>query len=252
MPKLAIIQFPGSNCIRETAAVLEYVNCDYKIVRWNQAHLLKEMAGIIIPGGFSYQDRIRAGIIAASLPISDQIKAAGLEGKPVLGICNGCQVLAETDLIPQFSQAPSKKLALDHNRLNNQAMGFLCDWQYVKLSQSNSCVFTQGLPEDLAIPVPINHGEGRFVCQFDSAELKTSCYIQYSDATGTIDSKFPINPNSSQYNLAGISNAKGNILALMPHPERAIRPQHFPSWIKQNQQNWWLTFFKNIKKAIQS
>lgn len=251
MSKIAIIQFPGSNCIRETASALKHVNCNYSIVRWNQPHLLNDIAGIIIPGGFSYQDRIRAGIIAASLPISEHIKAAGLAGKPILGICNGCQILAETGLIPQFGHTPSKQLALDHNRLNNQAMGFLCDWQYVRLSHSASCVFTEGLPEDLAIPVPINHGEGRFVCQFNEQELKNCCHIQYTDSEGNINSSFPINPNSSQYNLAGVSNTQGNILALMPHPERAIRSQHFPSWIKQNQKNWWETFFKNIKKAIQ-
>lgn len=252
MIKVAVIQLPGSNCELETIEALKQAHCDVKLLRWNQAEKLKECDAIIIPGGFSYQDRIRAGAIASKLPIAEKIYHAAVSGKPVLGICNGCQILAEMALIPDLDNQQKMAVALSYNTVDSKASHFTCDWQHVKISNPDNCVFTHGIPENESFAIPINHGEGRFITELKQEVLEECTQIIYCDANGHVDTKHPVNPNGSFYNLAGLSNKAGNVLALMPHPERAIRDNQVPSWIENKSYEIWQHFFKNFHKVAQN
>ncbi len=224
-PKLAVIQFPGSNCEYETAYACSLAGFETSIVRWNEeVKFLDLFDAYVLPGGFSYQDRVRSGEIAAKLPIMSVLAKAADEGKPILGICNGCQILAAARLIPHLALAP--------NRKENEAVGFICDWVFVKIQNPEKSVFTRYFSQTEVLPIPINHGEGRFILSPEAAsEWPNLAAIRYCSEKGAIDPYFPHNPNGSEYNLAGLCNARGNVLAIMPHPERASLLKQMPTWI---------------------
>jgi phosphoribosylformylglycinamidine synthase len=227
-PTLAVIQFPGSNCEYETARAAEANNFSVEIIRWNQADLnyLKSFSAYILPGGFSYQDRIRSGVIASKLPVTQLIKEESEKGKLVLGICNGCQILAEAGLIDA---------ALAPNTKDEDPIGFICDWVYVKVNNPQNCAFTKYFNETEIIPIPINHGEGRFILSAETEKnLASFSTFQYCTKDGDIIDKFPTNPNGSSHNLAGLCNAKGNVLAIMPHPERGTFIKQIPTWLQSS------------------
>ncbi|MDP7179831.1 MAG: phosphoribosylformylglycinamidine synthase I [Candidatus Woesearchaeota archaeon] len=223
---IAVIMFPGNNCENETLRAAQAVGMTGKVLRWNTKEKLEDYDGYILPGGWAYEDRVRAGIIPALDPIMDTIKEQAKAGKPVLGICNGCQVLIETGMIPGIKDKVQMALAPNINPLVN---GFYCTWVTIK-NTGKPTAFTNRLEGEDIIPIPIAHGEGRFVTK-DKDLLKElikneQIIFQYSDKEGNIDKNFPVNPNSSIENIAGISNKKGNVLGMMPHPERA-------TWIRQ-------------------
>ena len=224
MSKVAVVLFPGSNCEEETKRACESVGLSADIVRWNDFSLLSTYDGYILPGGWSYEDRIRAGAIASHDKVMDIIKKAAGEGKPVLGICNGCQVLVESGLIPgngkiEMGMAPN---------VNPLVSGYFCSWVSVKKTTQKKTAFTTDV--ELVMPIPIAHGEGRFVTKNASVlhELEKNHQIvfTYCDAEGNVRDEFPSNPNGALHNIAGICNSKGNVLAMMPHPERC-------TWLKQ-------------------
>ena len=231
MKKIAIIQFPGSNCERETKAAFELSPHQVDIVRWNISNEeFDSYDAYILPGGFSYQDRVRAGAISAKLPIIEQLKKADEAGKAILGICNGCQILAEAGLVPGKENL---ELALGKNSLSDREIGFICDWVYVKVHNKDQNIFTKALSDSAVIPIPVNHGEGRFIFK-ESFNRDAVSHLKYCNQNGDIIDEFPVNPNGSQENIAGIGNIKGNVFAMMPHPERAAFEKQIPETVRRH------------------
>ena len=219
---IAIIQFPGSNCEYETQRAFAAYGFKADIIRWNcDIKDFNQYSGYVLPGGFSYQDRIRAGVISAKLPIVHHLVQAAKTGKPLLGICNGCQILAETGLIPDLENNQTISVALAPNTKNNQPVGFICDWVYVKIKNPEKSIFTKHFTTEDILPIQINHAEGNFILDKNTKEkLKNLTTFQYCDSNGELGN-YPITPNGSTDGLAGICNKKGNVMAIMPHPERA-------------------------------
>ncbi len=246
--KIGIIQFPGSNCERETRHAVTFYGMSADILRWtvspNQFH---DYDAYIIPGGFSFQDRVRAGVIAAKLPIMNEIVTAAQNKKPVLGICNGCQVLAESGLVPDTNNSQTIEMALAPNQKDQHSHGFVCDWVFVKPSQPEQNIFTALFEPDDVIPIPINHGEGRFV--FQSTTPYPFSTFHYCNAEGKQENSYPTNPNGTTANIAGIGNKSGNVFAMMPHPERAYLSRQIPSWILGDWPHKKETFFQTETNA---
>jgi len=236
--KLAIIQFPGSNCEKETLAAALYYGFSAEIIRWNTAkENFNQFDAYILPGGFSYQDRIRAGVIASKLPIVSYLKEAAKEEKPILGICNGCQILAEAGFFPNLAGNYEIEVAMAPNKKDeNTLVGFICDWVYVKINNPQKNIFTKYFSEQDILPIQINHGEGSFKLK-ENLQIEPLTTLKYCNEKGEIINDFPINPNGSMLNLAGISNKAGNILAMMPHPERACFAKQIPTWLNNSWSN---------------
>jgi phosphoribosylformylglycinamidine synthase len=218
MIRIAVILFPGTNCENETAIAVKAAGMDADIVRWNDVEKLASYDGYILPGGWSYEDRIRAGVIPAQDPLMKIIKKEAKKGKPVLGICNGCQILVESGLIPGLKDKIEMALAPN---IKPPMSGFYCSW--VKIKNVGKNAFNMLLEKNEIIDLPIAHAEGRFTTIENGLPNKLNKQIafQYCDENGDIIDEFPVNPNGSILNIAGISNKKGNVLAMMPHPERA-------------------------------
>ena len=223
-----IVQFPGVNCEEETMAAARAVGRPAALFRWNEdPSLLAGAAAIVLPGGFSYQDRIRAGVVAAKDHVMDAIGELAEAGTPVLGICNGAQVLVESGFIPGIHWE-RVDLALAPNVMADRA-GYFCTWTHLRAEKS-ACRWTTAFQPEEVVPVPIAHAEGRFVAD-DKAILEEMArggqvVLRYCTSRGEIDPAFPVNPNGSVDNIAGVCNPAGNVLAMMPHPERA-------SWLRQ-------------------
>lgn len=211
--RAGIVVFPGSNCDRDVHHVLNDVmgiNAQYI---WHTEESINQYDALILPGGFSYGDRLRAGVIAAQSPIVEAIKKKAQEGLPILGICNGFQILVEAGLLPG---------AL----VKNVKLQFSCKWLKMEVLNVNT-PFTNMFSLNDEIAVPIAHGEGRFVIDDDKLhELKQNNQIvfKYKDQ----------NPNGSTEMIAAICNKEGNVMGLMPHPERASEPILSPNQTKSN------------------
>ncbi|WP_367607386.1 phosphoribosylformylglycinamidine synthase I [Legionella sp. W05-934-2] len=226
--RIAIVQFPGSNCERETSLAVSRAGMTPIPCLWNMpTDELAAMDGYIIVGGFSYEDRGRAGIIAAMHPVMQTIKQQSELGKPVLGICNGAQILVETGMVPGYQNYPLSIALTDNKRVaqgNVLGTGYYNAWVHLKPGvASNANAFNRILPANAMMQVPIAHGEGRFM--MDDAMLaivKKQGLIawQYCDEAGQVNPEFPINPNGSAANIAAMVNHAGNVMAMMPHPER--------------------------------
>ena len=228
MIRIALIQFPGSNCERETALAVKRAGMEPCEFLWNEPlDKLRTVDGYIIVGGFSYEDRSRAGIIAALDPVMQEIKAQSEQGKPVLGICNGAQILVESGLVPDLSNNDSPLALTENKRVAAGKIvgtGFYNAWVHMRLATKHQHnAFTRHLsPQDI-IHLPIAHAEGRFLLPDPlllTLEQQGLNLFQYCDAEGNIIANFPINPNGSAGNIAAISNQAGNVMAMMPHPER--------------------------------
>lgn len=231
MKEIAVILFPGLNCENETKRVVDAAGMKGTIVRWNYINGLDSYDGYVIPGGWSYEDRIRAGVIAAQDPVMKIIKEETEKGKVVLGICNGCQILAESGIIPGLRQGV--ELALAPNK-NPFVSGYYCTWVRIKNSSRKKTAFNLKMEEEEVLQIPIAHGEGRFTTVDNNVLpglLKNDQLLfRYCNANGLFMDKFPINPNGSMINIAGIVNNKGNVLAMMPHPERAFYMRQVPGY----------------------
>src|SRR5215831_10224496 len=220
-PRVAVVSIPGTNCEAESVRALERVGLIAEVHPWSRpADELREFQAYLLPGGFAYQDRVRAGAIGAKDPRVDVIAEESERGKPVLGICNGAQVLVEAGLVSPEGRVD---LALARNRMEDRS-GYYSRWVYLRVEES-PCVFTRALEPGTVVPMPMAHGEGRFAAR-DSARLKTLLEdrlvpFRYSDASGRLAEEFPVNPNGSPHAIAAVCNRRGNVLALMPHPERA-------------------------------
>ncbi len=225
---IAIVQFPGSNCERETILAVKRAGMMPVEFLWNESpSKLREMDGYIIVGGFSYEDRSRSGIIAALDPVMQEIKAQSELGKPVLGICNGAQILVETGLVPGLKNHQLAMALTENKRIVDGKIlgtGFYNSWIHMRTSSSNkNNAFTRRLTQESILSVPAAHAEGRFVMpmellkEIESDQLNV---FQYCDENGNIIDNFPTNPNGSMLNSAAIMNKSGNVMAMMPHPER--------------------------------
>ncbi len=228
MAKIAIIQFPGSNTERETFMACERTGLTPVEFLWNEpVQELSKFHGYILVGGFSYEDRSRAGVIASLEPIIDKLKLESESGKPILGICNGAQILIESGMVPGLRNYQVGAALTDNKRIqNNQivGVGYYNTWANLKMGvEPNRCAFTRHMKKDDWMNIPLAHGEGRFVLPKpllkEMIDSQQTVY-RYCDNDGNVIDEFPTNPNGSEYSLAGVCNPQGNIMAIMPHPER--------------------------------
>jgi phosphoribosylformylglycinamidine synthase subunit PurQ / glutaminase len=204
----AVLQFPASNCDQDALHVLKDVLGQSARFVWHKENSLAGVDAVVIPGGFSYGDYLRTGAIARFSPIMEAVRAFAAKGGPVLGICNGFQILCEAGLLPG---------AL----IRNRSLQFRCEHIFIKTGRNDS-PFTNKIPPGKILRVPIAHGEGCYFADEATLEkLKSNGQIlwQYADAKGELTE--PSNPNGSLWNIAGIGNEAGNVAGLMPHPERA-------------------------------
>jgi len=238
--RVALIQFPGSNCEWETKRAAESVGLVCDVFRWNRdPAALADYDGYLIGGGFSYQDRVRSGVVATKQPIMRTVFREVTEGgKPVMGICNGCQVLVEAGLIPGLHPGQVEMgMAPNFHDPAHRIAGFCCRWVYLKLASNPArCQFTGAMTAGEVFPIPIAHGEGRFTTRdpelLDQLIANDQIVFQYVDADGRLDESREVCPNGALANIAGLCNPEGNVLGLMPHPERhALGVQH-PQWTR--------------------
>ena len=200
MVRFAVVVFPGTNCDFETERAIRKAGAEAKRVWYKRS--LKDFDGVVLPGGFSYADYLRAGAIAARQEIMEEVKEFARDGRPVLGICNGFQILTEAGLLPG---------ALRPNRVPR----FLCRWVHLRVADTET-PFTFLYEPGEVIMMPIAHAEGNYYVDDLS---KVRAVFQYSDESGDVTEK--ANPNGSVLNIAAVANEKGNVLGAMPHPERA-------------------------------
>ena len=203
--KTAVIVFPGSNCDRDIAVALEAVTGVKPAMVWHGESELPQGLGLIaLPGGFSYGDYLRCGAIAARSPVVKAVIEAADKGMPVIGICNGFQVLTETGLLPG---------AL----MRNSGLNFVC--RNVALTVDNSqSIFTSGYQSGETITVPVAHHDGNY---FADAET-----LDRIEGEGRVAFRYAEDVNGSARNIAGLLNKSGNVLGMMPHPERRIEAAH--------------------------
>ncbi|MBI4127205.1 phosphoribosylformylglycinamidine synthase I [Candidatus Peregrinibacteria bacterium] len=231
MKKVAVIQFPGTNSEYETRRALREAQIDGKFFRWNQdPKELDSFDGFVLCGGFAYEDRGRAGLIASMDSIMVEIRNQAAKGKPVLGICNGAQALVETGLIPGGADGALLMCLARNKRVRAGELlgtGFYNEDVYIKCEAPQRTAFTLDYETTTAPElVPVAHGEGRFTTTiptlFDKLRENSQIVFRYCDQIGTVDSDFPVNPNGATDNAAAICNPSGNVMAIMPHPERAF------------------------------
>jgi len=225
---IGVIQFPGSNTERETGLAIKRSNMKPVEVMWNaDSQIVQNCDGFIITGGFSFEDRSRAGVVASLDPIMDILKEEAAKGKPVFGICNGAQILVESGLVPGVEKNQTSIALTDNKRIQNGHVvgtGYYNTWTHLKVSvPPESTAFTRHLNSKEIIYLPFAHAEGRFIVPdklLNELINNNQSVFRYCDDSGEISSQFPTNPNGSDYNLAAVSNPSGNVLAMMPHPER--------------------------------
>ena len=242
---IAIIQFPGSNTERETLMACHRAGLNPVEFLWNEApEKLSEFDGFVIVGGFSYEDRSRSGIIASLDPIMKQVRIEADFGKPVLGICNGAQILVESGLVPGLKDHRLGIAMTDNKRIKNGnviGVGYYNTWVNLQMSVPYArCAFTHHLKKSERINIPLAHGEGRFIIPDEILSQMINndqTVFRYCDNRGNIIDEFPINPNGSVYNLAAVCNPAGNVMAMMPHPERTKNGDVIFSSMKESIKN---------------
>jgi phosphoribosylformylglycinamidine synthase subunit PurQ / glutaminase len=194
---------------------------------------LTDYAMLIIPGGFSYGDHLGAGrLLAVDLAhrLGEPLQRFVADGRPVIGICNGFQVLVKAGLLPGWEGHSAPALTLT----DNQSARFECRWVQLEADPASCCTFTQGLSRP--IEVPVAHGEGRIALRGDTdlAELQARGMVALRYyAAPDAPAAYPANPNGSRDDIAGVCNPQGNVLGLMPHPENAVLPQQHPRWTRE-------------------
>ena len=209
-PRVAVAVFPGTWSERDFAHVAESVLGWQADLVWHTETELGSPDGVVLPGGFAHGDHLRTGAVARFSPIMRAVEAFAAAGGAVIGSCNGFQILAEAGMLPG---------AL----VRNDHLEFRCDWQALRVERPESCDAWLGdLRDGDVIRLPISHGEGRYVADpviLDELEATGRVVLRYADADGRVTAA--ANPNGSERGIAGIVNERGNVLGLMPHPERA-------------------------------
>jgi phosphoribosylformylglycinamidine synthase len=207
---VAIVRFGGSNCDRDAERALEHLGVDAEIV-WHEDGLPNDTTGIVVPGGFSYGDYLRAGAMAARSPVMDEVRERAADGVPVLGVCNGAQIGCESRLTPGTFTT-------------NASARFQCEHVHLRVENTDT-PFTGAFEDGEVISLPIAHGEGRFEIDDDAYERLRNddrVLFRYCDADGNVTEA--ANPNGSKGNVAGILGERETVAVLMPHPERAALP----------------------------
>ena len=197
-PRVAVVVFPGTNCEHDTAAALRRAGAEASLV-WHTEERLEGFDGVVVPGGFAHGDYLRPGAIARFSPVMEAVGRLAALGAPVLGICNGFQVLTEARLLPGALR-------------RNSGLRFLCETVACKVTSGRSAV-TRGVAPGTVLQLPINHYEGNYTC--DEATLSAL------RSSGSIVLTYEDTPNGSVGGIAGVCNEEGNVVGLMPHPERA-------------------------------
>jgi len=203
--KSHVIVFPGSNCDRDIAVSIKNISGNAPEMVWHKETSINTSDLIVVPGGFSYGDYLRCGAIASTSPIMKDVIKKANDGVPIIGICNGFQILIESSL-------------LDGALMRNESLSFICKDIFIK-SKNNSSIFTKNT--NIA-KIPIAHNEGNYFVSSDQLKKiqdNDQIAFQYCDLNGNIDNAS--NPNGSVKNIAGVLNEQKNVLGMMPHPERA-------------------------------
>jgi phosphoribosylformylglycinamidine synthase I len=214
-PRIGVVTFPGSLDDRDALRAVASMGSE-AVPLWHGDRDLRDADAVILPGGFSYGDYLRTGAIARFAPVMDEVRAFAAAGRPVVGICNGFQILCEAGLLPG---------AL----IRNAGMRFVCRWVHVRVETSLSPL-TAGLVAGEVLRVPVKHGEGQFVAREDELrriEDDGLVVFRYCTADGLITTEH--NPNGSTSAIAGVRNDAGNVVGLMPHPEHAVDPDLGPT-----------------------
>ena len=209
--KFGIVTFPGSNCDYDAFHAVVDEFGEEAVYLWHKDHDLAGVDVVVLPGGFSYGDYLRAGAIARFSPIMNEVIAHAGRGGPVLAVCNGFQIACEAGLLPG---------AL----LRNDNLRFQSDWVRLRV-ETSATMFTEKYEPGAILRIPIAHGEGRFTADdatLDRLEAEDRVVFRYVNAAGEVDPA--ANPNGSMRGIAGIVNGGGNVLGMMPHPERAVDP----------------------------
>jgi len=218
-PRVAVTVFPGTNSEEETVRILVDCGLRAEAVHWSRAGELYSYDAYVLPGGFAYEDRIRAGAIAAHDRMMDSIIEAALAGKPVLGICNGAQILLESGLVPGTAAVRTPTAAFTHNA---PVPRFVCRRVWLKaVVPPERCALLAALPKDAIVPAWAAHGQGRLVAadaELDVIRRDGHLALIYVRDDGEADPAAV--PNGSALACAGLTNRAGNVLAIMPHPER--------------------------------
>ncbi|MCW2308364.1 phosphoribosylformylglycinamidine synthase subunit PurQ [Rhodobium gokarnense] len=209
--KSAVIVFPGSNRDRDMMDALTWITGTPPVSVWYAEDKVPDVDLVVLPGGFSYGDYLRSGAIAARAPVMPDIIAKADAGVPVLGVCNGFQILTEAGLLPG---------AL----MRNRGLTFVCREVHLKIDNAET-LFTRGYEPGQVIRCPVAHHDGNYFADaetLDRLEGENRIVFRYADAEGAVTDA--ANPNGSQRNIAGILNEAGNVLGMMPHPENLVAP----------------------------
>jgi len=209
--KFGIVVFPGSNCDRDCVHALGSVLRQDVVELWHGEASVRGVDCVVLPGGFAYGDYLRAGAIAATAPVMAAVREFANAGGAVIGICNGFQILLEAGLLPGAM-------------IRNDALQFRCRDVRMRV-ESTRTPFTSALRVGQVLQMPIAHGEGNFyapAAMLDAMEQAGQIVFRYCDASGAVTAE--ANPNGAARSIAGVSNQRGNVLGLMPHPERASEP----------------------------
>jgi phosphoribosylformylglycinamidine synthase I len=213
VPRIAVVVFPGTWSERDFVHVARLVGWDASLV-WHTETSLGEADAVVLPGGFAHGDHLRTGAIARFSPVMAAVETFAARGGPVMGSCNGFQILCEAGLLPGVL-------------LRNDHLEFRCDWQWLRVEEPTGCPAWLGaFGRGELIRMPISHGEGRYFADdatLDRLEASGRVALRYTDAQGRATAG--ANPNGSARGIAGIANERGNVLGLMPHPERASEPE---------------------------
>jgi len=240
---ICIMRVAGTNCDRETKRAFDDLGVKAEVVHCNETIKKKKLldySALVFPGGFSHGDYVRAGAIWAKEAVAklgNTLEKFVQEERPILGICNGFQVLVESGLLPGFegiAELPEAALA------TNIPIGYYCNWVYIKHENSGKCIFTQKIPKRKVLRIPVAHAEGRFVFPKENEKRclerlynNDQLVFRYCHEKGEFaEGRYPTNPNGSFRDIAGISNPAGTVLGLMPHPERAYYSWQLPDWTR--------------------
>jgi len=243
--KVCILRVGGTNCDGETQRAFEECGVQAEIRHINaivKHRNLLEYDALVFPGGFSYGDYVRAGAIWAKwiqAKLGKELNAFVDENRPILGICNGFQVLVEAGLLPGFEGTTTyPKAAL----ATNLPPGYNCRWVHLQHDNKGKCVFTRKVPKDKILRMPVAHSEGRFMfARHDEEKFLERLYdddqlvFRYCDNNGKYaEGRYPTNPNGSFHDIAAICNPEGTVFGLMPHPERGFYGWQQPDWTRQS------------------
>jgi phosphoribosylformylglycinamidine synthase I len=244
--RVLMLRAPGTN--RDVDTRIAFEQCGAQVDAALVTELFRKEKRLfdyhvaVIPGGFTYGDDISAGRIMANeirLRLGEDIQKFVADGRLVLGICNGFQVLVKTGILPGINGKSAQPVTLT----NNDSGRFECRWVYLKVNEKSPCVFTKGIKR---MYVPIAHGEGKLVAEANIAD-KLNVVVQYVDEKGNTGAGYPYNPNGSINDIAGICDATGRVFGLMPHPEDFIRPTQHPRWTRETprESDYGLQVFQN-------